>query len=573
MHGVPHLIRRDSSDGELMMKIGSHELEPCTEEDVRRLFPIQAYSQKQLSDVSVRIEELSRFIAGPIRSQLNNLQEQMAEIAARIRATYSMLLRRRSLSRTLEVRRIAERSLSEQVESLRDGLAGLSDADRALLSRGVSYSRADQIVDSFRAGMRTFREGAEQLRRTTQTLMSSLQSPADLPEQETLREAAEEYRVLLSDALTGLNGLIARADVMASNPDSMDGQTPWRTWSEKRREFAQAYDAAVQRSSSHQEQTDRLTRLEVDLQERLRETGQVIEDLRTLSEVEAQHHALRKDWLRLIQEHDDALDRQCASLTTDSGNAIRAHVQRLSDTDDFVAFLKKAISGSRVPGTKVDGLSAAISGSKTIEEGRTLCASVLEELERLAEYDEDRDGLHDRPDAPTLRTLGFTPANLDGIGRVLDLGDWLNLSLTPIVSEPVFEFRAREREYIPFRNASAGQQATALLKTLLNQDGPPLIIDQPEEDLDNPVILEIVASVWEAKQRRQLMFASHNANLVVNGDAELVAWCDHRTAVDQSGGNIAGQGAIDVESVREAIKKIMEGGEEAFNLRKEKYGF
>jgi len=53
----------------------------------------------------------------------------------------------------------------------------------------------------------------------------------------------------------------------------------------------------------------------------------------------------------------------------------------------------------------------------------------------------------------------------------------LRLSLTPIESVPVFEYRAREGEYIPFRNASAGQQATALLKTLLNEAGPPLIID------------------------------------------------------------------------------------------------
>lgn len=162
---------------------------------------------------------------------------------------------------------------------------------------------------------------------------------------------------------------------------------------------------------------------------------------------------------------------------------------------------------------------------------------------------------------------------MDRIARALKPEQWLSLSLTAITSVPVFEYRAREGEYIPFRNASAGQQATALLKTLLNQSGPPLIIDQPEEDLDNPVMLEVVEQVWLAKQNRQLIFASHNANLVVNGDAELVAWCEHRTAGDQSRGTIAGEGAIDVPKVRDAIKAIMEGGEAAFNLRKEKYGF
>ena len=74
-------------------------------------------------------------------------------------------------------------------------------------------------------------------------------------------------------------------------------------------------------------------------------------------------------------------------------------------------------------------------------------------------------------------------------------------------------------------------------------------------------MLEIVGRVWQAKQNRQLIFASHNANLVVNGDAELVAWCDYRMAGDQSRGTIVGEGAIDIPGVREAIKKIMEGGE------------
>ena len=122
-------------------------------------------------------------------------------------------------------------------------------------------------------------------------------------------------------------------------------------------------------------------------------------------------------------------------------------------------------------------------------------------------------------------------------------------------------------------NASSGQQATALLCTLLNQAGPPLLIDQPEEDLDNPVMQEIVEQVWSAKKRRQIIFVSHNANLVVNGDAELVACCEYRKAGDQSGGKIADEGAIDIPEVREAIKRIMEGGEAAFNLRREKYGF
>ncbi|MCY3688571.1 MAG: AAA family ATPase [Gammaproteobacteria bacterium] len=570
---VPHVVRRDSTTGEILMKIGSNDLEPCSEEDVRRLFPIQAYSQKQLSDVSVRIEELSRFVAGPIRSRLDNILEQISEVAAQVRESYSMVLRQRALSRMLETRELGEKSLSEQVETLRSGLEGLSDDDRALLNRGRLYARADQVVDSWRTGLDSFRLDAERLRRTAQTQLSSIQSPTELPEEQLLTAALEQYQSLLSDAVAALDSHISRIDDMIVSPDNLGTDSPWRSWYDKRKEFQKAYDAAVQRSSSHQERMEQLNALDESLQGRVRETARIRQELQNLEGVKSTYDTLRIRWQNLICEHDDALDEQCAKLTIDSGHAIRAYVQRFSNTGDFVASLKQAISGSRIPGSKIDALGTAISGCDTVEAARTLCANLLAELERLADYDAEKDGTQDRPAAPTLKSLGFTSANLDGIGRSLNLEEWLTLSLTPIISEPVFEFRAREKEYIPFQSASAGQQATALLKTLLNQDGPPLIVDQPEEDLDNPVILEIVESVWQAKQKRQLIFASHNANLVVNGDAELVAWCDHRTAVDQSRGTIAGKGAIDVDEVREAIKKIMEGGEAAFNLRKEKYGF
>jgi type III restriction enzyme len=89
----------------------------------------------------------------------------------------------------------------------------------------------------------------------------------------------------------------------------------------------------------------------------------------------------------------------------------------------------------------------------------------------------------------------------------------------------------------------------------------PLIIDQPEEDLDSQVIQDVVAWLWQSKGRRQVIFASHNANLVVNGDAELVVTCDYRRTGDQSGGKIKLTGAIDVPEMRAEITHVMEGGE------------
>jgi hypothetical protein len=98
------------------------------------------------------------------------------------------------------------------------------------------------------------------------------------------------------------------------------------------------------------------------------------------------------------------------------------------------------------------------------------------------------------------------------------------------------------------------------------------VIDQPEDDLNIKIINDIVETLWQAKTHRQVIFASHNANLVVNGDAEFIICCDYRTTATESGGQIKCLGAIDVPEINREIAEVMEGGIEAFKLRYQKYG-
>ena len=123
---------------------------------------------------------------------------------------------------------------------------------------------------------------------------------------------------------------------------------------------------------------------------------------------------------------------------------------------------------------------------------------------------------------------------------------------------------------ISFEKASEGQRAAALLFMLLEQHGGPLIIDQPEGDLDNRIITELTGKLHEAKQNRQLIFASHNANIVVNGSAELVGYLDLNENGDRE---FAYTGAIDEPAVCKVITSTMEGGEKAFKDRQDKYGY
>ena len=119
---------------------------------------------------------------------------------------------------------------------------------------------------------------------------------------------------------------------------------------------------------------------------------------------------------------------------------------------------------------------------------------------------------------------------------------------------------------------SKGQRATALLLLLLSASDAPLIIDQPEDDLDNNFIYKgIVRHLRELKGKRQIIASTHNANVPVLGDAELIVALES----DGSRGRPteAGVGSLDDRTVRALVEDILEGGPAAFDARQHLYGF
>ena len=128
-----------------------------------------------------------------------------------------------------------------------------------------------------------------------------------------------------------------------------------------------------------------------------------------------------------------------------------------------------------------------------------------------------------------------------------------------------FVIRYRGKELV---HHSLGQRASALLLFVLSQrQNDVIIIDQPEDDLDNQTIYDDVIKLLRAmKPHAQFLFATHNANFPVLGDAEQVHACTY-----QNDKVTTLSGSIDAHPMQDAIINIMEGGREAFNRRKEVY--
>ncbi len=122
----------------------------------------------------------------------------------------------------------------------------------------------------------------------------------------------------------------------------------------------------------------------------------------------------------------------------------------------------------------------------------------------------------------------------------------------------------------PVGELSPGQRSSAMLPLIALAEATPLVIDQPEDNLDNRLIGQILADIIGAlKEKRQIIVCTHNPNIVVSGDAEQVIVLN---AISDRKAKIERHGSIDNADIVQSVIDIMEGGREAFKVRQQRYG-
>ena len=569
-NNIPHVIRRKSSTNEISLKIGLGEFEPCSEENVRNLLPIQAYSQKQLSSVGVSIDELKRLIYSPIRQTLNEFDSKFEKLRADIRSCYELRLRKRLMETEIARNELELKSLTEQVEGLRKALKGISEDNKATISSHKQYEVIENSLDGWQGELGEAREALAEVARKLAGYPTAIPEDIKLPdlEQAVVSDIHKETKTIFDEINTTIGSLSGKLDVKGTALVKLNGFLD--RWKAILIQHKQKYEAAKQKATSQEATLSQIQKIE----ERLKEIRKTLTERKLgvfkTGDPETRFNVLKEDWFNAHKEKADVLQAQCAKLGGLSDNNLKVTLGRGKGTAGLEDVLKKMISGSSIRKEKIEELSKKIRESL---EPVQVWHKILLEFESLANFDPNKNPSVVLPTTLILSSVGYTANDLRKIAEKINGENWIDLFLAQLDDLPLFEYKTREGEYIEFTDASAGQQATALMHVLLNQEGPPLIVDQPEDDLDNQMVSEIATLIWQAKKKRQLMFTSHNANIVVNGDAELVACCGYKVTADQSKGEIKKQGAIDIGEIRNEITAVMEGGEEAFKLRKEKYGF
>jgi type III restriction enzyme len=566
LNGVQHIIKRNSKSQEILLRIGESPFAPVTEQQVRGIFPVQAYSQKQLSSIGVRLEELKRFVELPIKQNLDRIRFDIRNTDAALRSAYNNLTRQREIDAEISKYDLEITSQTEQVAALRTGLRGLSESDQEIISKKALYEneeailqelqdelyRAKELVDALQAGLGEGRADTRiDLIVENPSIIQKIRGAYSTKLQEVRDQVARLAAIFAEDSLRNIVNSVAE-------------------WDAANQAFGAQYEAAKGRATSNQQQLTLIEGVEKRVADLRRLQKASRNALNNVGDPASIYADMRSKWNDLHAEKLNALEIQCKAFSALSDRVIMAETGGSLNIEALKQRIKTAFTSLNIREQKIDDLCLLIvKATNPISEWN----AILAELEALALHSQASSG--PLPQTTRIDKCGFIQSEKLRLVAGLSPAKWLDLSLTELEFNPIFRYCTNKstQEYIEFADASAGQQATALLTVLLNQPGASLIIDQPEDDVDNKMSPEIVRKMWTAKTRRQFIFASHNANLVVNGDAELVICCDYVKAGDQTGGQIKAVGAIDSTTIKEEITSVTEGGKEAFKLRKEKYGF
>jgi AAA domain-containing protein len=293
INGIPHVVRRYAADGSVQLKVGDGAFEKVRDAAVQSLVPIQAYSQKQLSSVAIRVDELLRFVTSPIQRQLEDIDRKLQAVAGRLRENYGTLQRYRNLSAEIERSQIRVRSLGEQAQALRDGFTGLSDEDRKTLDDKAAYDDVRASQTAWVQQVDAAGSGLTELMSSVDASLQRIEGPGQVPEGiaaevDVLRGAARDAIAQVRDSMSAVIDEFKR-----TTGDSGTVQSARDALTSKLVAYDRAYIAVKERSSAHEAKLAELATLEEqqrvarDLLQKQRE------ELEALGQPAERHNELR----------------------------------------------------------------------------------------------------------------------------------------------------------------------------------------------------------------------------------------------------------------------------------------
>jgi len=516
--------------------------------DVRSLFPVTIYSQKQIFELSrdslallVQVDKAPQLEKRSWQENHDKLERHYLELRARERRRASSLE--------------TEASLKGDLEEVGRKMKVFEDQGHAGVLREYQQSRRQR--NAIERWSETWADAGARIRKLAEGIVPEpLESFLDMEDldkdsrDEALsraRRVSKEFQKIDSELLSPATDRAER--VIREWAEQREGST----WARRAQDAESAHAALLERLSKEgvsdlneyatlvqrkQQIEDSLGKIEAQRKELDRVSQQAHSILGELSESSAELNRRRKEFLQRTLHNNPYVKIEIVAHGSPMPEIEREFRDRLQceegGFDKDIALL-------------LDELQRAADRGRQL---KRLKAKVREIAESKGEFP----GVHDQRFARRLRRLkDRQPEVLDRLD-IWYPEDGLEVSYSP------------KGDGLGFRHietGSPGQRTAALLAFLISYGDDPIILDQPEDDLDNALISSLIVSQLRGmKQKRQVIVVTHNPNIVVNGDAELVA-----ALQVEKGQTRSASGCLQEQNIRDNLCEIMEGGREALERR------
>jgi energy-coupling factor transporter ATP-binding protein EcfA2 len=504
---------------------GQHEVAELAKEQSKLVHLLDRFA-----DIPTDLDDRKR----SIRSQLADTRRRLLEIEREVQEIDDRLDALPAIEETLEQYRDAgvEERLHQQSTLVRE--KGLLDTAKARIGE---IQRLQKSLDESLPIDRTFISPSVRDELVNPGLLSDVDDVL-----ESLSGDAEEY----SDKLERLleSSLERLSEIVES-------------WEEKKEQADEQYEQVLRDLQDEDVDGEEFLKLREKVEELrpLRKKREQYE--REREKVRQERRNLLAEWESALTEEYRAYDEACTKIRSHNElrSSVRVSVEYQGDRSPLEELLDEQIDGRR------QGLI------KKVLDWKELSLTSLAGLCR-----------GDSPEQELSERFGLTENQAKKLSG-LDLETCMKIEELELPPETTIELNVgdeQDRSWRTLDQLSTGQRATAVLLLLLLESDTPLVIDQPEDDLDNRFVVRgVIPAIRKEKGRRQFLFATHNANIPVLGDAEQILGL---TATGHTGAGRAEipdnyRGAIDQTSVRTMVEDILEGGEDAFEKRRAKYGF
>jgi ABC-type dipeptide/oligopeptide/nickel transport system ATPase component len=536
--GIRYTAERGSGDS-IVVRNSNGDVVPVSL-DRDEIFSVDVFSQNEIEEIAsntaAQLELLDRFD----ESNSKRVGRDLIEIERALAQSGSEL-------RRLDDEIDALRAQASEVAGIEEKLKGLTHADGPHADRIAAAHQAKatrmreaQVPDAILAAIQRAARDAIAIFAGLRGATAAQFEPAhsddtNIDLSTALRGDVEQFAAAVEKAISAIDQAARRAVV------SIEG----RRLELATRHAVQEADYASLLTATR-ELSDRAMERET-LQVALAAAQSAERELRSKSSEREVGSKSRGDLLRRLSEaRDDRFNRRRAVAARLSAEfqTLRVTVRQAANLEAYRAFLSEELKGLRL--------------KQGIASDRITTCLLPSELATLV--------LRNAPEG----LVAQTGLDLDRCRRIIDAlresGAAYSLELIDLGDVPSIELRDVDT-YKEASRLSTGQRCTVILPILLKQSQRPLLIDQPEDNLDNAFVFEaVVSALRSVKDSRQVIFVTHNPNIPVLGDAD-------RVFVFQSDGqhaSIAQAGTVD--ECKEAVERILEGGPAAFVERMKRYG-